>query len=231
LPVRKKKVIIVYIPRRRTTYHHGDLRNALVTAALQAIAEEGAEGFTLRDAARRAGVSPAAPYRHFADRDALLGAVAAEVMERLGAAMDAAVAQAGTTDPLEIFRATGVAYVRFAVEHPAHFRIMNMPTVLARTPPETHAAVEDWGRQMIDQLAAAQRAAMITDAPLADVLLAANCMVHGLAHRIVSGLDPELAALDADGAAALATRITYVLGVGLLPRVTAAKAKRSRRAG
>ncbi|HTJ42120.1 MAG TPA: helix-turn-helix domain-containing protein, partial [Kofleriaceae bacterium] len=120
--------------RKRTTYHHGDLRNALIAAALQLIAEKGVEGFTLRDAAKKAGVSVAAPYRHFTDRDDLLAAVAADCMQRLGDAMDRALEAAGDVDPLSAFRATGIAYVRFAVEHPAHFRVMYLPQVMARMP-------------------------------------------------------------------------------------------------
>src|SRR5678815_5715575 len=91
-------------------YHHGNLRAALIKATLRAIAEDGPEGFTLRDVARRAGVSPAAPYRHFRDKDELLAAVAGECAERLGAAVDAAVAQA-SADALDQFRHVGIAYV------------------------------------------------------------------------------------------------------------------------
>jgi AcrR family transcriptional regulator len=220
LPARKRKVIIVYIPKKkRTTYHHGDLRNALIRAALEGIAEAGGpEGFNLRDAARRAGVSPAAPYRHFADREELLGAVAGHVMEQLGAAMDAAIAGAAGRDPLEVFRATGIAYVTFAVTHPAHFRVMNMPSVLAKMPPETHAKVEEAYAATRASLSAAQAAGVVSDLPLDDILLAAHCVVHGLAHRILDGLDPALSSLSADAAAALAVRLTEVLGIGLVPR-------------
>ncbi|MCE9574652.1 MAG: TetR/AcrR family transcriptional regulator [Deltaproteobacteria bacterium] len=201
----------------RATYHHGDLRNALVTAALAAIAEHGAEQFTLRDAARRAGVSPAAPYRHFADRDALLAAVAAECLNRLGAAMTEAVAAANATDPLEVFRATGLAYVRFAVEHPAHFRVMSIPAVVARTPPEVGAAMTATNDRMIASLAEAQRAGRIAAEPLADLMMTASCAVHGLACMIVDrahGFED----IDLDRALALAEAVTGVVGTGLLPR-------------
>jgi AcrR family transcriptional regulator len=204
----------------RATYHHGDLRNALIAAALALIAEHGVEGFTLRDCARKAGVSVAAPYRHFTDRDDLLAAVAADCMVRLGDAMERAVEAAGTDDPLAVFRATGIAYVRFAVEHPAHFRVMNMPQVIARTPPELHAEVEAWGRDMTEKLAAAQRAGAIADLPLDDIMLAASCITHGLAHMIVNGVN-GLDEVDPDTAAKLAITVTGALGYGLLPRTGA----------
>jgi AcrR family transcriptional regulator len=218
------EVIIVHIPtrspaKRRATYHHGDLRKALIAAALTAIAEHGAEQFTLRDAARRAGVSPAAPYRHFADRDDLLAAVAADCMLRLGAAMDEAVAHAGTTDPLDVFRATGLAYVRFAVEHPAHFRVMSMPAVVARTPADVGAAMTATDARMIAALTAAQKAGQIARDPIDQLMMTASCAVHGLACQIVDrahGYED----VDVERALELAEIVTGVIGTGLLPRAS-----------
>ena len=74
------------------TYHHGNLRNALIVASMAILAEEGAAALTLRKAARKAGVSHAAPYRHFADKDALLAAIAEEGFQRLSAMIETAVA-------------------------------------------------------------------------------------------------------------------------------------------
>jgi AcrR family transcriptional regulator len=105
----------------KSTYHHGDLRAALVDAALELLEESGESALSLRAVARRAGVSPAAPYRHYADREALVSAVAAvgyrELAERLGAAHPAP----STPDQLAD---VAVAYVRFALDRPALFRIM-----------------------------------------------------------------------------------------------------------
>jgi AcrR family transcriptional regulator len=99
---------------RPTGQHHGDLRNALEAAALELIAENGPRGFTLAEACRRAGVSVAAPYKHFADRDALLAALAErgydEQRRRYGAALGS------TVDPVEQMARFAAAYVRFAVE-------------------------------------------------------------------------------------------------------------------
>ena len=104
------------MPPSNATYHHGDLRAACVGAALELLEEGGARALSLRAVARRAGVSPAAPYRHYADREALVSAVAAvgyrELAERLAAAHPAP----STPDQLA---SVGVAYVQFAIEQQA----------------------------------------------------------------------------------------------------------------
>jgi len=110
---------------RRTTYHHGDLQRALVDAAVAIIAERGAEAFTLREAARRLGVNHRAAYRHFADKAALLAAVAEQGFRGLMEATRAAAAEGA--GPAERLAAAARAYVAFAAEHPAHFRVMFGP--------------------------------------------------------------------------------------------------------
>lgn len=116
--------------KKQPAYHHGDLRNALVDAAV-AMLEEGADpaALSLREAARRAGVSAMAPYRHFADRDALLAAVAAVGFARLGAALAEADKD---EDPREALVRQGVAYVRFAVTNAPLFRLMFGRTLAVR---------------------------------------------------------------------------------------------------
>ena len=103
-------------------YHHGDLREALLRAAVDLIADNGLAKLSLRECARRAGVSHAAPYRHFEDKDALLLAIAEEGFGRLHAAGVAAME--GLHDPRERLDAYAVAYVRFALRHPVHLRVM-----------------------------------------------------------------------------------------------------------
>jgi AcrR family transcriptional regulator len=195
-------------------YHHGNLRAALVKATLRAIAEDGPDGFTLRDVARRAGVSPAAPYRHFRDKDELLAAVAGECAERLGATIDRAVAEA-SHDPLDRFRHVGIAYVMFAYEHPEHFRALAVPNVAAKMTPEQRSAVATWNDEQRQALARAQEAGTIAAIPLDELMLAANALVHGLAHLIVEG---TLGDVDAARVRELAIAATGVLGVGLIPR-------------
>jgi AcrR family transcriptional regulator len=112
----------------RRGYHHGHLREALIAATKGLLAEKGPHGFTLADAARIAGVSAAAPYRHFADRDALLREVAAAGFKAFGEALGRA---ARSGDPKSGFRAMGEAYLRFAREEPGYYIAM----FSARLPP------------------------------------------------------------------------------------------------
>jgi AcrR family transcriptional regulator len=109
--------------RKRRGYHHGNLREALVAAALDLIAEKGPAGFTFAEAARSAGVSPAAPYRHFRDRDALLADVALRGFERFGADL-ARAWNDGRPDPRKALENVGRAYLAFARSEPAYYAAM-----------------------------------------------------------------------------------------------------------
>lgn len=108
---------------RRRGYHHGNLREALIAAALDLIAEKGPAGFTFADAARSAGVSSAAPYRHFRDREALLADVARRGFEKFEADLDKAWNE-GRPDPMSAFENVGRAYLSFARDEPAFYSAM-----------------------------------------------------------------------------------------------------------
>src|SRR5882724_10787685 len=119
-------------PRRRPAghpppkpYHHGDLRRVLIDAALGLAEEGGAEAVSVREAARRAGVSPGAPFRHFPSRVALMTAVAEEAQRRFRAEIEVALSEVPAGDPLARFRALGMAYLRWAMRNPAHFEIIS----------------------------------------------------------------------------------------------------------
>src|SRR5438045_9667491 len=101
-------------------YHHGDLRRVLVDAALQLAERRGPDAVSVREAARRAGVSPGAPFRHFPSRDALMTAVAEEAQRRFRAEIEAALSEAPAGDPLARFRCLGLAYLRWALSNPTH---------------------------------------------------------------------------------------------------------------
>lgn len=105
-------------------YHHGDLRRALIDAALDLAERHGAERVTLREVARQLGVSAAAPFRHFASRKALMTAVGVEANERLALEMRRALARAGAS-PLARLRALSRGYVGWALRHAGHFRIVS----------------------------------------------------------------------------------------------------------
>jgi len=110
-------------PAKRRPYHHGDLKDQLVAAAEAIILERGVDGFTLREAARRAGVSPAAPAHHFKDAKGLLAEVALRGFAEFGEALDAAD-RSGGADSNKRLLAQGVAYVNFALRHQARFQLM-----------------------------------------------------------------------------------------------------------
>lgn len=105
------------------SYHHGDLRNALIEATIRLIPTTGVRGLSLREVARRAGVSHAASYRHFRDKESLLAAVAETGFSTLGEALRRAARSAGP-DPIAKLQAAGVAYVEFAMHHAAHLHVM-----------------------------------------------------------------------------------------------------------
>lgn len=205
---------IVNIVAKPKGYHHGNLREALIAAGLKALAEDGPSKFSLRDVARRAGVSATAPYRHFADKESLFGAIAVESYDRMRAKMDEALAEA-PDDPLERFRATGIAYVKFAVAHPQHFLALSMPGMLEHVPAELTKGYEVQQAQESAAIAAGMEAGVIAKLPLDQLFLSAQAIVRGLAHMIIAG---ELGKVDARKATQLAEQVTYVLGVGLYPR-------------
>jgi AcrR family transcriptional regulator len=167
----------------RERYHHGDLPRTLVEVSLDLVRAHGVEGFSLRAAARTAGVHPAAVYRHFADREELLAAVADAGFRMLADRMRAE--SAGAAGPAERFAAVGGAYVRFAVAHPAHFRVMFSR---ARSPVAGGGSARDLLDDGLRDLG--------VDAPGA--ALVAWSAVHGLASLVVDGADPaDGAELDA----------------------------------
>jgi AcrR family transcriptional regulator len=104
----------------KSGYHHGDLRAALIDAGLQLTRAGGPEALTIREATRRVGVSPNAAYRHFADREALLQAVATAVQLRMTAGMRTSVRRRG---PTELLRAVGIGYIKFALDEPGWFAV------------------------------------------------------------------------------------------------------------
>jgi AcrR family transcriptional regulator len=126
-------------PAKRRGYHHGNLREALIKAALDLIGEKGAAGFTFAEAARSAGVSPAAPYRHFRDRDALMADVARQGFERFQAFLETAWND-GRPDAFTAFGNLGKAYLAFARTEPAYYSAMFEAGIPLDTNPELQKA-------------------------------------------------------------------------------------------
>jgi len=175
----------------RERYHHGDLRRALLDASLSLVTAHGVERFSLREAAREVGVSPAAAYRHFRDKDALLAALATEAFAHLAGWMERAISRApGAPGSPEretaAFVAVGHAYVEFSVQHPAHFRVMFGPwcqredvvALEGRTPYEI----------LVESLDALVACGALAPAKRAGAEVAAWSAVHGLASLVVDGV-------------------------------------------
>jgi AcrR family transcriptional regulator len=127
--------------RRPHSYHHGNLKEVLLEAARKLIEQYGPAGFSLTEAARLAGVSPAAPYRHFRDRDALLAEVARSGFERFAARLDMAWNN-GVPTPLSAFENLGKAYLAFARDEPASYTVMFETGILPVTDGQTIPAAE-----------------------------------------------------------------------------------------
>jgi AcrR family transcriptional regulator len=176
-------------PRR--PYHHGDLRQALVDAAIELLREEGPEALTLRGAARAAGVSQAAPYRHFKDRRALVAAVADDCFKRLRLAMAEGASDSPPSrrhrkpqsprDAAGGLRQLAIRYVRFAHEHPAEYRVMFGAEILSD---DDFAELLASSRAVFDLLsggiAALQQRGIIRKGDPDTIAIGAWAMMHGL---------------------------------------------------
>ena len=168
-------------------YHHGALRAALIAAAESLLAERGVEGFTLREAARRAGVSPAAPAHHFGSAAGLLSEVAAGGFERLARGLRSAGAAGGT--PSERLRQQSIEYVRFALETPGRFQLMFRRDLVdpenERLRTASAAAMKALEDTVRDLYGLAPEASL--DERCTATVLAAWSAVHGFAQLALSG--------------------------------------------
>ena len=196
-------------PSEERPYHHGDLRRALIRSALEVLWEAGVAGLSLRAAARRAKMSAMAPYRHFADKEALLAAVAEHGFQQLGARF--ATATATAADPRAGLAALGVAYVLFARDEPSLFKLMFGPAIEKKS---AHPGLDEAGWACFNALRQAVAMAGFVDGETAlnDVSLACWSLVHGLSGLVVDG---RLVDKGAGPPEAIATRLTRLL-VGAL---------------
>jgi AcrR family transcriptional regulator len=174
-------------PGRRRGYHHGNLREALIEAALALIAEKGPAGFTFAEAARWAGVSAAAPYRHFRDRDALMADVARRGFEAFAGRLEAAWND-GRPEPMRAFEAVGRAYLGFAREEPAYYVAMfesqlppDLDPELARAGEAAFAVLRRSAEALTATLPEAKRP------PAAMVALHMWSLAHGIASLFARG--------------------------------------------
>ena len=168
-------------------YHHGDLRRTLLAAASEVIAESGPAALSLRELARRAGVSHAAPAHHFGDKAGLLTALAADGWSMLADELAAAGPD---------LREAGVAYIRFAVGHRAHFDVMFRPELYHAEDPEVAAARDRAGESLAEQVGA-----ITGDEDARAAGLAAWSIAHGFAALWLGGAFPPDIGTNAEAAA------------------------------
>lgn len=198
-----------------TPYHHGNLRAALIEAGLQALRDKPAHELSLRDLARQVGVSANAAYRHFADKETLLMALAAEGFRRFGLAQAQAAAKGHTPDTM--FRAAGQAYVRFAREHAALFQLMFGRFPAHGRSPELIDASETSFSGLLGL--AALHAGLPHDHPAVRVrALVAWSFVHGLSHLVLDGQLDKFG----DDIDTLVDTLIDQLGAAALPALSAA---------
>jgi AcrR family transcriptional regulator len=209
--------------RQPKPYHHGDLRRALIDAGFRLVEERGVVLLRVRAAARRAGVSPGAPFRHFESREALVTAVAIEAQRRFRAEIDAALKDAPHGDPLARLRAFGIAYLRWAMRNPAHFEIISSGRLfdydksadLVRDNAEIIAMFEQTLKQ-------AFALGQLRTADLGHVQIAARALVYGFARMNIDGHFPRwgVAASETESTAKAIVDL-FIDGIARRPRKAA----------
>lgn len=174
-------------------YHHGNLIEALIAATVALIEERGVEHVSVREAAKRAGVSPGAPFRHFRSKAALLTAVAEQAMDRLTAAVAEARSRTGGADPIAAFEAIGVGYLQWAIANPTHFQIISSRTLIDFEASDSLRGQNDAIRRtMVELLTAAEQQGLLApDVDPDHAVLASRALVYGLARMAIDGHFPE----------------------------------------
>jgi AcrR family transcriptional regulator len=207
------------VPKRDPAhYHHGDLRAALLAAAEQVLLDRGVDGFTLRECARRAGVSHAAPAHHFGDARGLLTEFAALGFERLAGMMQAARDAAGA-NARNALLSVGRAYVLFAATHPAQFALMFRSQVVAVQGRNPHSSGKSAYDHLRETLAAARGTEVVDTPEFQTRVMLAWSAVHGLSSLI---LDGGLAGPDHNGSKSSSKTSTKITPVALAHKLAPA---------
>ena len=203
--------------RRRRSYHHGNLRQALLEAARKLIEQRGAAGFSLTEAARLAGVSAAAPYRHFRDREALLSEVAKSGFEQFAERLEAAWDN-GRPSPIKAFENVGRAYLVFARDEPASYSAMFEAGMSVDDSPELKIAA-DRAFDVLGRVCAAvaQTAPEASLPPVSLMSLHVWAMNHGIATLFSEG-KPCRGKVPLTSEEILeANMLIYLRGLGIIP--------------
>lgn len=174
-----------------SSYHHGNLRRALIDATLDLIGEKGMKSFTIREVAKRAGVSHAAPYRHFSDKEALLSTVAIEGFDMVIADTHKRF-EACHGDVLKRFRESGLAYIDFAAAYPSHYRVM-FSSGEHRLGDDLETRAKEAFSILYDCISDCQNQKLVRPCDPFELAMAAWSIVHGYAMLIIDGFikDPS----------------------------------------
>jgi AcrR family transcriptional regulator len=166
-------------------YHHGNLRRAMIDAAVQLVKETGAENVTIREAARRAGVSSGAPFRHFATKQDLMTAVAEDAMAKLRLGIEQRIT--GSEEcPLTRLLAMADAYIHWAVQHPTQYRVLGDRTLVDFYGSEALLADNRWIRETMNSaLSEAEAQGLLRPCDLTVVALQSRALAYGLARMHV----------------------------------------------
>lgn len=204
-------------------HYQGDLRREMIAAAAAALAEVGAEHLSLRDVARRVGVSHAAPAHHFGDKAGMLTAVAVQGFELFAGYLSAAVD--GIDSPLDALHANGRAYLEFSDLYPGHFEIMFRPPLINTGDPEYQSAGDKAFQLLGDLVAACQRQGWQPDADTTALTVSTWALFHGLALlRRQGSLTGRLPEASPEGAIEAARALT-----GLMPASSSSSRSRTSR--
>jgi len=188
-PAARAKPTAARKPRR--AYHHGNLRQALMTATVRLIETRGLDQVSVRDVAKLVGVSPAAPFRHFPSRTALLTAVAEQAMERLTVAIGQALAAAAHENPLMRFRALGLGYFRWVIDNPVHFQVISTRRAIDFEGSSLRARNDEIRAVMVGLMVDAQAAGLVRPGDAAGDALAGRALGYGFARMYVDGQFPS----------------------------------------
>lgn len=181
-----KKTSKTTSPAAKDGYHHGDLRRSLLEAALGLVATHGVQGFTLREAARAAGVSHNAPYRHFPSRTHLLVELAIEGQALLLHTLTARVGR--ITDHRERVIRLGMAYMEFAISQTAHFRVMFSGEVARNRTPDLIGAQSATFQYFENEIRACERVGLLRSGSVQQNALVGWSALHGAAMLVVDGV-------------------------------------------
>lgn len=182
----------------RRSYHHGNLRRALLDAALRLAEEEGVENITVRAVAKMTGVSPGAPFRHFPSRTALLTAIAEEAMDGLVEGIEHAMISSRDENPVMRYRAIGIAFLTWALQNPIHFKVLSARDSIEYEQPSLRGRNDKIRDSMTQLLTEAKAKGLVGAGDPARYSVAGRAMAYGLARMYLDGHFPSWNLKSAD---------------------------------